>query len=300
MILIRSLLFLVLLVLPLPVMAEEPALLLVEPVDGAAKPADTTLARLVAQEAHALGINATAESGEHPLLYLHGQAQAVTVLDGAALGVRWSVRDASGAEIAAFRVEGVAPYKSNNPWEALDGDTLRWFAATTARELETALQGVSEDAAAPSRKTATAKVPPGKSAAAKPSKEEQTGALAKRKVNITGVTGAPGDGNATLGRALAQMLAQLDVALVPDKSPDVFLIEGRVSLKSSGESEDTVSLLWLIKNTKGKELARIEQLNAVPRGSLAVRWGKTAVYAAEGAADGLVSAMSQIGARPPG
>jgi hypothetical protein len=269
----------------------------VAPVAGAERPFNETFAGLVAKEAQALGLDASAEEWNEQSLELVGTAKAVSTKKGAVLAMRWSVLEPSGAEIVAFTIQGTAPYRANNPWEAIDGDTLRWFAAGTARELEYALEWTLPPASPP-RIARAAPQTGGALAAAEPA-SEATSSLFTR-VNLAGVKGAPGDGNEALARALAQYLGRHNIALVPRKEEGVYVIEGRVSLTKSSATEETVSILWLLADAKGRELARIEQANAVPSGSLGAQWGETAVYAAEGAADGLLSAMEKMGPRPPG
>jgi hypothetical protein len=262
----------------------------VAPIAGAERPFNATFAGLVAKEAQALGLEASAEEWDDSSRVLVGTAKAVSTKKGAKLTMRWSLMDPEGAELIAFTIQGTAPYRAKNPWEAIDGGTLRWFAAATARELEYALQSLQD--AAPHVARASPQ-PRG----AEP-QDEATGSLFMR-VNLAGVKGAPGDGNQALTRALAQYLGSHNVVLVPRREAGAYVIEGRVSLEKSSATEDMVSILWLLADSEGRELARIEQANPVPSGSLATRWGAVAVYAAEGAAEGLLSAMERMGPRPP-
>jgi hypothetical protein len=269
----------------------------VEPVAGAERPFNERFAGLVATEAQALGLDASADELDESSLELVGTAKAVSTKTGAVLTLRWSLLEPTGNEIVAFTIQGTAPYRAKKPWEAVDGDTLRWFAAATARELEYALESTLP--ASPPPRVARAAPEAGGAAAAEEHASEVTSSLFTR-VNLAGVKGAPGDGNEALARALAQYLGRHNIALVPRKEEGAYVIEGRVSLTKSSATEETVSILWLLADAKGRELARIEQANAVPSGALSARWGETAVYAAEGAADGLLSAMAKMGPRPPG
>lgn len=266
-------------------------------VAGAVRPFNQSFARYVADEAQALGIDASADAFSDSSLLLVGTAKTATTKKGAMLTVRWSLLDPEGAEIVAYTVEGIAPYRASNPWEAIDGDTLRWFAAASARELEYALQFTLPPSPPPRIARAGPVLPASKAEAA--DQGEATSALFTR-VHVAGVKGAPGDGNQALAQALAQYLGRHDIVLVPRKEADAYVIEGQVSLAKANAAEDNVSILWRLADAKGRELARIEQANAVPAGSLGGRWGETAVFAAEGAADGLLDAMEKIGPRPPG
>lgn len=264
-------------------------------IAGAERPFNETFARWVAEESQILGLDVSTDEWTESSLELVGTAKAVSTKKGAVLTMRWSVLEPNGAERTAFTIQGTAPYRAKNPWEAIDGDTLHWFAAATARELEYALQN---SGSTPAPRIARAAPPTRKASVPTHDPSEATSSLFTR-VNLAGVEGAPGDGNEALTHALAQYLGRHNVQLVPRKEENAYVIEGRVSLAKSGAAEETVSILWLLADAKGHELARIEQANAVPTGALNARWGETAVYAAEGAADGLLSAMAKLGPRPP-
>jgi hypothetical protein len=277
----------------------------VEPIAGAERPFNERFAAQVAKEAQALGLDASADELDESSLELVGTAKAASTSKGAVLALRWSVLDPRGAEIVAFTIQGTAPYRAKNPWEAIDGDTLRWFAAASARELEYALEATLPPPAPPTHVARAAPrasgAPVASTASAAPPEpaNEATSSLFTR-VNLAGVKGAPGDGNEALTRALAQYLGRHNIEFVPRKEEGAYVIEGRVSLTKSSATQETVSILWLLADAKGRELARIEQANDVPSGALSAQWGETAVYAAEGAADGLLAAMEKMGPRPPG
>lgn len=264
----------------------------VPPIAGAERPFNETFAGHVAREAQALGLDASAKEWTPASLELVGTAKAFTTDKGAVLTMRWSLMDPTGAVLVAFTIQGTAPYRAKSAWEAIDGDTLRWFAAATARELDYAMESLALQA--PPR---IAGAEPNRAASL--ARSEPTGSVFTR-VNLAGVKGASGDGNEALMRALARALQRNSIQLVADKEADAYVIEGHVTLKPQSATEDTVSILWVLADGRGRELARIEQTNAVPAGALHAQWGETAVLAAEGAAEGLIEVMSALGARPPG
>src|SRR5262249_7936945 len=119
------------------------------------------------------------------------------------------------------------------------------------------------------------------------------------RVFVADITGAPGDGNITIGRALVQFLVQFDIVMVSAPEPGAYLIKGTVGTKTVSATEDQVTIDWQLADIKGQELAKVRQENKVPAGSLNPHWGSAAVYAAEGAADGLLSAIGTLGPVAP-
>jgi len=260
----------------------------VDPVEGAPSPLDVNIAHKVASELERLGY----ETASAAPLRLSGKAKAVTTAVGAHFTVIWNISDAGGRALGQFTTVVTAPYRAANPWDALDADSLAKLAKTTAEETEKKLEATDAGAAPVASSASEAEKPP-------PQKPAANYKVATTKVFIVGVTGAPGDGNIALPNALAGFFSQFDVDLLPAKAPDAFIIEGKVSVSPKNASEEKVSILWLLMNPKGKELARIAQENAVPAGSLEPHWGTTAQYAAEAAADGLLSTMARFGTKPP-
>lgn len=260
----------------------------IDPVAGAAAPFDRTIAEKLGTELERMGY----EIASAAPMRLSGRAIAIAGPDGAKFQVAWTLKDASGRLLNQFTTAVTAPYKVTNPWDALDADTLKRLAKTTAEAVEKALEDTEAGSAAILN---TAQPKPDK-----PARDpNQPGAPTVTKVFITGVTGAPGDGNIALPNALAFYFGQFDIELLSAKAPDAYIIEGSVKAKPKNAAQETISILWLLKSPKGTELARIAQENTVPIGSLVPRWGKIAEYAAEGAADGLLSTMAGIGVKPP-
>lgn len=264
--------------------------LTVDPVQGAAPPFDLSIAKKLSGELERMGY----EISPSAPLRLSGQARAVSDAAGAKIVVDWTLKEASGRIVGRFTNSEIAPYKAANPWEAVDADTINKLAHASALSVEQNLAGTDMGSNAV---LSTAKAaPPERSIAPKP----ESGITATAtKVFITGVTGAPGDGNVALPNALALYFGRFDVELLAAKAPDAYVIEGQVKTKPKNASQQTISILWLLKSPAGRELARIAQENAVRIGSLDQSWGNTANEAAEGAADGLLATMASIGKMPP-
>ena len=287
---IRLCLLLLMLIVPdLAAAAAGSTRISVDPVSGAAQPFDAQIAQKVGAALEHMGYEIAGAAS----MRLSGRAVAIAGQDGARFQIHWTLSDASGQTLGSFTTSETAPYKVKNPWDALDADTLKRIAASTAASVEKKLEDTEAGSTAVLN---TAQPKP-----EKPPREATPPGVAPSvtKVFITGVTGAPGDGNVALPNALAVYFGQFDIELVSANSPDAYVIEGQVKVKSKNAAQDTVQIVWVLKTPKGKELARVAQENAVPTGSLVPRWGRTADYAAEGAADGLLSTMAGLGPKPP-
>ena len=282
----RLLLLLALLLLPFGTPALAAGSIVVPSVTGAPDPFDAKIANAVADELVRLGYQATSEAEDGAVVILNGKANASRTPKGALFRINWSITDGRGGALGKFTSEITAPYDAQDPWDAFDADTLAKFAKAIARDTEGAL------------KKADSK---GAQASAAPRSSGSDIALlgGNARVFIKGVTGAPGDGNVALANALAQFFAQFDVDLLPARASDAYVIEAKVKVSSTPSGQDRVEILWLLETDHGKEIARIAQDNTVAKGSLNPSWGPVAIYAAEGAADGLLSVISQLGPVPP-
>jgi len=285
-VLTRVLAVLMLLLLPVGARAEGAGNIVVVPVAGAPEPFNTTIATRVADELVRIGYQATDDASEGAVVILTGKASARRTPSGALFKIAWVFTDGAKATLATFTTEATAPYDAQDPWDAFDADTLGKFAKQIALSAEKALKDADT-----------------RGASASPAVRSGAGDASllggNARIFIKGVSGAPGDGNVALANALAQFFAQFDVDLVPSGDAGVYVIEARVKVTPTGTGQDRVEILWLLETMGGKEIARIAQDNKVAKGSLEPNWGPAAIYAAEGAADGLLSVISQLGPVPP-
>lgn len=282
----RILLLLALLLLPFGAPAHAAGSIVVPSITGAPDPFDAKIANAVADELVRLGYQATSAAEDDAVVILTGKASASRTPKGALFKINWSITDGRHAPLGTFVSEITAPYDAKDPWDAFDADTLAKFAKAIAHDTEAALQKADSK---------------GAQASSGPRASGSDIALlgGNARVFIKGVTGAPGDGNIALANALAQFFAQFDIDLLPASSSEAYVIEAKVRVSASPSGQDRVEILWLLETDHGKEIARIAQDNTVARGSLDPSWGPVAVYAAEGAADGLLSVISQLGPVPP-
>jgi len=107
---------------------------------------------------------------------------------------------------------------------------------------------------------------------------------------VRGVSGAPGDGGATLSRAIGNALqrANVEVAARPDAKAR-FVLTGRVEVSPPDAGKQKVKVSWILAQPDGQQIGTVNQENAVPAGSLDGAWGDVAFAVAQAAAPGIAT-----------
>ena len=135
----------------------------------------------------------------------------------------------------------------------------------------------------------------------RPSNNTQTAAAptvvasGPRPLVFRGVQGAPGDGDQALGREVGKLLAQSGANMTTRTQPGALILSAQVS-KTPGANSDRIEIIWRVQDTNGENVGQVTQANDVPRGLLDNAWGEDAVYAAEGARDGIIELLQGVGA----
>ncbi len=107
------------------------------------------------------------------------------------------------------------------------------------------------------------------------------------RVRLTGITGAPGDGNASLARQIRRKLADLGVVVQDAAKGADYQVSAEVHAAPNQDGTERVELQWIVRDPAGNERGRIVQLNDVAPNSVAPYWGDTAAAAAAQAAGGI-------------
>lgn len=170
-----------------------------------------------------------------------------------------------------FQVDALDPNRDS----AIDDATIATLGRSTAMELAAAMGVAPVAPAAPIAALAGAPT-----------------------ILIEPVKGAPGDGNRALSRAMSVELATDGVDLTTDKKRARFVLAGTVAVAPTPEGSEIVQITWRILSATGAELAKVEQSNAIEKGSLNRLWGDTAYDVANAAADGLLDALQKLTAPP--
>lgn len=113
-----------------------------------------------------------------------------------------------------------------------------------------------------------------------------------------GVTGAPGDGNESLARALAYILRQAGAPLAGSPDRASHRLSGRVEATPKGEGISEVSIVWRLADRNGQELGKVSQRNPVKTALIERRWGELAFAVSDAAADGVLDAFATV-SQPP-
>lgn len=112
------------------------------------------------------------------------------------------------------------------------------------------------------------------------------------RILLSGVTGAPGDGDHALTLNLERNLPQLGLIVVHNKKDADFLITGTIRVtpnkKATGaQPSDLVELDWTVDGQGGRFIGKVSQLHDLLPSQMTPYWGDVAAAAAQQAALGL-------------
>jgi hypothetical protein len=120
------------------------------------------------------------------------------------------------------------------------------------------------------------------------------------KVQVPPVTGAPGDGNASLTKQMREHLAALGPVVQDSAEGADFVVQGNVRMVPIGGGQQRVEIVWSVRLPSGDERGKVVQLNDVPTGSLDHYWADVAMVVASEAAGGINDVIARQSGRQPG
>jgi hypothetical protein len=120
------------------------------------------------------------------------------------------------------------------------------------------------------------------------------------KVQVPPVTGAPGDGNASLTKQMRDHLAALGPVVQDSAEGADFVVQGNVRMVPIGGGQQRVEIVWSVRLPSGDERGKVVQLNDVPTGSLDHYWADVAMVVASEAAGGINDVIARQSGRQPG
>jgi hypothetical protein len=120
------------------------------------------------------------------------------------------------------------------------------------------------------------------------------------KVDVPRVTGAPGDGNASLTKQMREHLAALGPVVLDSAEGADFIVQGNVRIVPIGGGQQRVEIVWTVRLPSGDERGKVVQLNDVPTGSLDHYWADVAMVVASEAAGGINDVIARQSGRQPG
>lgn len=249
---------------------------------------------------------------------LRGYIVAAREKAGSKISYIWDVTDQSGTRANRITGEVFAPGSGQDPWASVTPQVVQTIADKTATQLASSLPGSSipvASAASPPNANTVAMAPastPSASSGAAPLSTPSpittaattpaapagptTGSIdnaAPIATMVPAVTGAPGDGGATLTTAIQRELTKNGVALTTAPGGQTYKVEGKVAMGQGKDGKQPIQIDWNVIDPKGKKLGTVSQKNEIPQGSLDGAWGKTADAAAAAAAQGILKLLPQ-------
>jgi hypothetical protein len=119
------------------------------------------------------------------------------------------------------------------------------------------------------------------------------------KIEVTDVTGAPGDGDQSLTQQMRARLAVLGPVVLTTPTGADFVVQGGVKVVPIGNGKERVEIQWIVKTPAGDERGRVVQLNEIPAGTLDHYWGDVAVVVATEASNGINDVIKRQSGHDP-
>jgi hypothetical protein len=244
--------------------------ILVLPVSGAPSPAATDIAQAMADALQQEDVPASTSASNQRSFRLSSTVTTLAAGDsGDAIIISWTLNDANGRKLGGTESNTTA---SEQSWRLGGDDIARALANPAAPTLAKLIES-------------DAPLPQGN---------------ASPEVALGDVSGAPGDGDTALARAMGAALGRVHVELAdPGGKPD-YTLSGTVEVSPPSGPNQTVKLSWALLRPDGSEVGRVNQENAVPAGSLDRFWGDIAYAVTNAAAPGVRQLIEQAGTAPGG
>ena len=264
---------------------------------------------------------------------LRGYIVAAREKTGSKISYIWDVTDQTGKRANRITGEEFAAGAGKDPWSAVTPQIVQSIADKTAAQIASWLPGSSGSVPVASAAPAMTPVASAATAPAQALQTQGPQTQAQQKValatptaatsatpaatpvaltvppsgpttgsidsnapivtTVPNVTGAPGDGSATLTTAIQRELTKNGVALTPTPSGPAYKVEGKVAMGQGKDGKQPIQIDWNVIDPTGKKLGTVSQKNEVPQGSLDGAWGKTADAAAAAAAQGILKLLPQ-------
>ncbi|SRR5579875_166193 len=241
------------------------------PVAHAPQPSAEALARAMAVALQRADVPASARASNRDSYRLHPAAIITPGAGGVdSIRIDWELRDAAGRLVGSAPSQIVA---DAGAWQRGDEQLAAALATPAAPAVAALIQG---------------DIPP------------PQGGL-DPVVALRPVTGAPGDGDRSLTRAMGVALerAKLALAAAPGGKAD-FVVAGRVEVSPPSDRKQQVKVTWVLLRPDGREIGRVKQENAVPAGSLDGAWGEIAYAVTNAAAPGVRRLIEEAGLNAAG
>jgi hypothetical protein len=118
------------------------------------------------------------------------------------------------------------------------------------------------------------------------------------KVMVAPVSGAPSDGNRQLFSGMRRALGSSRIVVIDKPGDDTFTVVGSVTLTPIDERTTKLSLKWVLKDPKGKEIGSIDQANPVPIAATKESWAGFGDIVAAAAVEGVLELLDKALSSP--
>jgi hypothetical protein len=159
----------------------------------------------------------------------------------------------------------------------------------SAEPVATPSQSAADTTAAPSSGVFAAQAAPAPASRAEVPKEQIVAV-------VLPVTGAPGDGQASLTSAMRRFLQNAGVKLTENANGSTYSVKGSVEMGNADGGQQPITIRWTVVDPSGKIMEKaVVQRNKVPEGSLNGQWGQVAELAASEAAKSVAKLIKPTG-----
>jgi len=93
---------------------------------------------------------------------------------------------------------------------------------------------------------------------------------------ITKITGAPGDGQQALKKAMSLTLRQAGARIQNKANKRTYVLSSEIDILDPFEGKQRIKIAWVVQDPDGNELGRARQNNQVAEGSINGKWGRMA------------------------
>ncbi|MBI3453502.1 MAG: hypothetical protein HY057_11885 [Rhodospirillales bacterium] len=229
----------------------------VRPVADLPPPAAAALAKAVVEELGRAEVPATTGEGNRASYILNGRAAPRA---GGGVLLAFSLDDPLAAAGSIYRTKAEIPFLPG----ADDAAAWRQIARPIAAAVAATLQPPAPQ-------------PP----------------VARRRVIVREITGAPADDRRALARALEYNLRRAQVPVADEPADDTLAIVGALTIARKGPDSYSIGVLWTVLGPDGAEIGQVRQDNDVPARMLDRAWPEIAAAVAEGAAEGIADLVNR-------
>lgn len=112
-------------------------------------------------------------------------------------------------------------------------------------------------------------------------------------LKVARVSGAPGDGSASLARAIAAALGRAGVDVASGGGRARFTLSCQVETAPVPNGQQRVVVRWVLAAANGATIGQVAQQNTIPAGTLDGAWGDIAYAVAGAAAPGIAQLIER-------